>query len=237
MITVRALRKSFGKIEVLRGLDLDFIRGRTTALVGPNAAGKTTLIKTMLGLASADSGDIMIDGRRVTSDPAYRAQIGYMPQIAHFPENLCGHELIEMLDDLRGGSATRDDELISALSLENELDKPLNSLSGGTRQKVNAVIAFLFDPRILILDEPTAGLDPVSSGILKAKIRDAHVAGKTILLTSHIMTEVDELAENIIFLLDGLVRFQGALHDLKTQTRQVNLERAIANVMQPAEAA
>lgn len=231
MITITGLCKSYGRLKVLNGIELELRKGHTTALVGPNAAGKTTLIKTILGLARPDSGVIRFDGDIVAADPRYRARIGYMPQISRFPEHLRARELIGMLVDLRQVEAPSFVELVETFGLQRELDKPLGNLSGGTRQKVNAVVAFLFTPPMLILDEPTASLDPVSSGILKARIQKAQRQGGTILFASHIMTEVDELAEDVIFLMEGRVQFAGAVRELKAKTRQVNLEKAIATLM------
>ena len=235
MIQIQGVRKRYGKLSVLEDLDLEIEQGRVTALVGPNGTGKTTLIKMILGLATPDAGAIRIDGALVGRDPAYRARIGYMPQIARFPDNLTGTELIRMLQDLRGGAAG-DRRLIDAFGLLPQLGRPLRTLSGGTRQKVNAVLAFLFDPELLILDEPSAGLDPLSSSILKDRILADRAAGKTFLLTSHVMSELEELADDVAFLLDGKVRFLGSIRELKLRTRQENLERAIARMM-TAEAA
>ena len=237
MISIRKLGKRFAGLDVLRGVDLDIQAGRVTAVVGPNGAGKTTLIKTVLGLTRADSGRVLFDGEAIGDDPAYRARIGYMPQIARFPENLTGADLVAMLIDLRRGRSTLDRDLIDQFRLEPEMAKPLRTLSGGTRQKVNAVMAFLFDPELLILDEPTSGLDPVSSGILKDKILGARGAGKTFVLASHIMSELDELADDVVMLLDGRVQFSGSVHDLKLRTRQLSLERAVAEMMLRLEAA
>ena len=236
MITINGLTKRFGALDVLCGLDLEILPGRVTAVVGPNGAGKTTLIKVVLGLTRPDSGRVLMDGESIGQDPAYRARIGYMPQIARFPENLTGAELIAMLEALRGpeagpDGARRDRELIERFRLAPHLHKPLRTLSGGTRQKVNAVLAFLFDPDLLILDEPTSGLDPVASGVLKEKVRSARQAGKTVIVTSHVMSELEELSDDIAFLLDGRVRFAGSVHDLKLHTRQLSLERAIAQMM------
>ena len=236
MIGISGLTKRFGRHEVLRGIDLEVGAGRVTAVVGPNGAGKTTLIKSILGLTRPDGGRILLDGERIGDDSAYRARIGYMPQIARFPENLTGAELLAMLRDLRGTSRV-DEELIARFALEEELRKPLRNLSGGNRQKVNAVAAFLFDPDLLILDEPSAGLDPVSSSTLKDKILRARNAGKTVIVTSHIMSELDELSDDIAFLFDGRVRFAGPVHDLKFRTRQLSLERAIAHIMREEAAA
>ena len=231
MMDIVGVSKRFGGLTVLDGLDLSVRPGRVTAVVGPNAAGKTTLIKIMLGLTHPDRGRIMLDGRPTSPDGAWRARIGYMPQIARFPENLSARHLLELLTKLRGAGAPSDETLVHLLGLEPQLDKPLRTLSGGTRQKVNAVMAFLFAPDLMILDEPTAGLDPISSSILKDKIALERAGGRTVVIASHIMSELEELADDVAVLLDGKVRFAGPLDELKRRTHQVNLERAIAQLM------
>lgn len=231
MIDISGLDKSFGKLRVLRGLNLCVERGKVTAIVGPNGSGKTTLIKTILGLARADGGRIVVDGRKVTHEGRQRECIGYMPQVARFPENLTARDVLAMLKDLRGREQARDGDLLDEFDLEREVDKPLRTLSGGNRQKVSAVIAFLFNPSIVILDEPTAGLDPVASSILKDKIRREVALGKTVILTSHIMGEIEELANDLAFLLDGNVKFSGSVDEIKRVTNETRLERAIAHIM------
>jgi Cu-processing system ATP-binding protein len=231
MIEISAVSKAFGPIEVLRSVDFTARRGRVVAIVGPNSAGKTTLIKSILGLTRPDSGRITVDGVAVGSDVAYRSRIGYMPQIGRFPEHLSARDLIAMLKDLRGGNAGVDEDLVDRLAIRDQLDKPLGVLSGGTKQKVNAAIAFLFLPELLILDEPTAGLDPLSSSILKDKILALRSAGRTFVLTSHVMSELEELADDVAFLLHGRMLFVGALDELKRTTRQSTLERAVAALM------
>ena len=231
MIRITGLTKRFGALHVLRGLDLDIADGRVTAIVGPNGAGKTTLMKTILGLTRGDGGTILVDGERVGDDPSYRTRLGYMPQIARFPENLSAAELIAMVRDLRGDDVAVDDDLIARFDLEDQLRKPLRTLSGGTRQKVNAVLAFLFRPELIVLDEPTAGLDPVSAGTLREKVTEVRDAGRTVIVTSHVLSELDALADDIAFLVDGRLRYAGSIHDLKLATRQLSLERAIAHVM------
>lgn len=229
-VELAGLRKRFGRLEVLRGVDCTVLPARVTALVGPNGAGKSTLIKTLLGLIRADAGRTVVLGHLINGGSAYRARIGYMPQAAHFPENLRGSEVLRMLRTLREGGG-EDLELLEAFALGPELEKPVRTLSGGTRQKLNAALAFLFRPDLLVLDEPTAGLDPVASGILKAKIRRAEAMGVTILVASHVMSELEELARDVVFLLDGSVRFQGSIADLKTATGETRLEQAVARVM------
>ena len=231
MIRIRELDKRFGHAHVLRAIDLDIDRGRVTAIVGPNGAGKTTLMKMILGLIHGDEGKIMVDGERVGADPGYRAAIGYMPQIARFPENLTGAELMAMLRDLRGDATKLDDDLVTRFQLADQLRKPFRVLSGGTRQKVNAVLAFLFRPALLVLDEPTSGLDPVASATLKDKIAEARDAGRTVIVTSHVLSDLDAIADDIVFLNEGRVGFAGSVRDLKLATRQLSLERAIAQVM------
>ena len=231
MMDVVGVSKRFGRLGVLNGLDLSIRPGRVTAVVGPNAAGKTTLIKILLGLTHPDAGQVLLDGAPVTGDGAYRARIGYMPQIARFPENLSGRDLLSLLTKLRGAGAAPDESLIGEFGLEAQLDKPLRTLSGGTRQKVNAVMAFLFAPDVLILDEPTAGLDPIASSILKDRVLLERARGRTVIIASHIMSELEELADDVAFLLDGRIRFSGSLEELRRRTRQSSLERAIAQLM------
>ena len=242
MIEIEGLIKRYGGQDVLRGLDLRVARGRVTAIVGPNGAGKTTLIRTILGLVRPDAGRVVVDGALVGNDCGYRASIGYMPQSARFPQNLSGAELLQMLRDLRksvgmAGGGVLDEELIGSFQLAGHLDKPVRTLSGGTLQKLNAVMAFLFAPRLVILDEPTAGLDPMASGIFKDKIVAERNRGCTVVVSSHFMNELEELADDVVFLLDGAVHYSGPVRELLRTTRQASLGRAIAKLMSQAVAA
>jgi len=235
-VTISSLRKRFGRLEVLRGVESTVAPGRITAIVGPNAAGKTTLIKTILGMVRPDSGAVLVDDAVVGRDPAYRERIGYMPQAARFPEHLSGREVIGLLSAVRGRSSELDRELISLLRLEPYLDRPVRTLSGGTRQKLNAAVAFLFRPSLLILDEPTAGLDPVAAGLLKDKVLRAPGEGTTVILTSHIMSEIEELAQDVVFLVEGSVVYQGPVAALLEQSGETRLERALAGILSQAAA-
>jgi Cu-processing system ATP-binding protein len=230
MIRARGLSKSFGPIKVLQGIDVDIPRGEVTAIVGPNASGKTTFNRILLGLVRPDAGEILFDGAPIIGQSAYRERIGYMPQAARFPENLSAGDVFEMIANLRGVKQ-RDNELLATLDLASILRTPFRQLSGGTRQRVNAALAFLFQPEVLILDEPTAALDPVSSSILKDKIRAERSNGRTFIVTSHVLSEIEELADRIIFLLDGTVRFAGRPQELMSATGELGLERAVAAVM------
>lgn len=231
MIQVDALTKRFGKLTVLDNLDVHIREGEVTAVLGPNGAGKTTLIKAILGLVKSDSGEITVGGESVNGAPEYRRMIGYMPQIARYPENLTAREIIQMIRDLRNNPPDVDLELVDTLNLEPELDKPFRTLSGGNRQKISAVLAFLFRPDVLFLDEPTTGLDPISSSKLKDRILAERAAGRTIVLTSHIMAEVQELADRVIYLLEGRIQFDNSVAGLLEISGEPTLERAIAHMM------
>lgn len=226
------VHKRYGPLEVLGGVDAHVEPGRVSAILGPNGAGKTTLLRCLLGLVRPDRGSVEVGGSVAGASPAYREAIGYMPQLPHFPGNLTGHELIALLTDLRGFRGEPDIELLEALSLESDLDKPFRTLSGGTRQKVNAALAFRFGAPLLVLDEPTAGLDPVAARTLKDKVRRERDRGRTILLTSHDLAQVESLADDILFLLEGRVRYRGSLDRLLEATGRSDLEGAVAELLQ-----
>ena len=230
MITVSGIRKRFGALDILQDVSLALRPGAVTALVGPNGSGKTTLIKIILRLTRQDGGALEVGGVAADEDGDYRRAIGYMPQASRFPDNLRVRDVIDLVTALRPG-APRDEELIGAFGLATEMDKRVGTLSGGTRQKVNASIAFLFCPALLILDEPTAGLDPIASGLLKEKIRRVRAEGRTVLVTSHIMAELEHLADDIAFLCDGRLRFAGSVAALLAQTQQSRIEEAVATLM------
>lgn len=230
MVAIENLHKAFGKNQVLKGVDLDIKEGGIFAVLGPNGSGKTTLIKSILGMVIFDKGTVEVHGSNIRKNPNYRRQIDYLPQIANFPTNLKVKELIKMIKDLRGKTA-KDKQLIELFKLQPFLDKKLGNLSGGTKQKVNIVLTFMFDSPLIILDEPTTGLDPISLIRLKELIAAEKKKGKTILITSHIMSFVEEVADEIVFLLEGLIYFKGTIEELKTKTKQQNFEHAIASIL------
>lgn len=231
MIEVKDLNKSFGKSKVLKNINILFEPGKVTAVVGPNGSGKTTLIKSILGLVRPTSGKITVDGQNIESNFLYKNKIGYVPQIARYPDNLTSNELLLMIKEVRNTQEVNSKELIKAFNLTEEMDKPFKNLSGGTKQKVSATIAFSFDPAIYFLDEPTAGLDPVSSSFFKDLVLKEVKKNKTIILTSHIMSEIQELADEIVFLLDGEIKFKGTIASLLEHKKETKLERAIAELM------
>jgi len=230
MIEISNLSKKFGKLTVLDGLDLDIGKEGIFAILGPNGSGKTTLIKSVLGMVIPDKGDIKIEDESILGKWNYRNTINYLPQIANFPANLTVKELIEMVKNLRPKESF-DADLIDLFDVQPFLDKKLGNLSGGTKQKVNLILTFMFESELIILDEPTTGLDPISLIHLKEIIQKEKEKGKTILITTHIMSFVEEVADEIVFLLDGKIYFKGSSTELKEQTRQLDLEHAIAKLI------
>lgn len=231
MIEIKGLHKSFGKLEVLKGIDLTIDRKGVFSILGPNGSGKTTLIKCVLGMVLPNAGEIRIHGEPVHKHWKYREKIDYLPQIANFPGNLTVKELIRMIKDLRGQPGLDDSRLIDRLGLQPFLGKKLAHLSGGTRQKVNLCLTFMFESPYIILDEPTTGLDPTALIILNEMIEEERRKGKVIIMTSHIMSFVEEMSDEIIFLLEGNVYFRGTSESLKEQTKEPDFIHAIANLL------
>lgn len=230
MVTYQNLDKKFGANVVLNNLNLTIRSGGVIAILGPNGSGKTTLIKSLLGMIIPNKGSISINNATIKDQWQYRNEIDYLPQIANFPGNLKVKELFKMIKDLRG-KTTKDQELIEFFKLQHTLDQKLNTLSGGTKQKVNIVLTFMFDSPLVILDEPTSGLDPISLIRLKELIQKEKANGKTILITSHIINFVEEVADELVFLLEGKIYFQGSVSELKLKAGQNDLEYAIATIL------
>jgi Cu-processing system ATP-binding protein len=230
MVSIQNLHKKFNKNVVLNGVNLDINEGGIFAVLGPNGSGKTTLIKSILGMVIPNKGIINVLGENIKKNSNYRNKIDYLPQIANFPSNLKVKELITMIKDLRGDT-NKDRDLIECFKLEPFLDKKLGNLSGGTKQKVNIVLTFMFESPLIILDEPTTGLDPISLIRLKELIQAEKTKGKTILITSHIMSFVEEVSDEIVFLLEGEIYFKGTISALKTKTNQPDFEHAIASIL------
>lgn len=230
MIEIKGIRKNFGKLEVIKGFDFSLSEGKITAVLGPNGSGKTTLIKSILGLVIPSDGQIFFNRKTISNDWLYRKEIGYLPQIARFPENLKVIEIFNLIEEVRKEQGNYID-LINQFDLKELLNKKLRQLSGGTRQKVNLVLTFMFDCPIYILDEPTAGLDPIALIRLKELIIRKKEEGKTFLITTHIMSLVEELADELIFLLEGQIYFKGTFDQMLQTEKEENLEKAIANIL------
>ena len=231
MIVAKNVTKKFGKFYALNDVTVTCNKGECIALIGPNGSGKTTFIKCILGMVVPDSGLINFNNNSIAHSWLYRNQIGYMPQIGRYPENMTIAQVFNMMKDIRKPIGTHDEELIKSFGLDKIMQKRMRTLSGGTTQKVSASLAFLFNSDVLILDEPTAGLDPVSSEILKEKIIREKNKGKLILITSHVLSELDDLITEVIYMQEGNMKFHTTLGKLKETTGEEKLSKAIAKVM------
>jgi Cu-processing system ATP-binding protein len=236
MISFKEVSKKFGRVQALDLVTLELVNGSSYALIGPNGSGKTTFIKAVLGMVIPTSGEILVEGKNIRNDWPYREKIGYMPQIGRYPDNMRIGQLFDMIKNIRKNAVNLDEELVNAFRLDTMLDKRLHTLSGGTRQKVSAALAFLFNPPVLILDEPTAGLDPISAEFLKEKIQREKDKEKLIIITSHIMSDLDDMATEIVYLEDGSIRYNDSVEAVKDITGEDRLGKAMARMIRSLEA-
>lgn len=236
MIAVHNITKKFGKFTALSNVSFTCNAGECIAIIGPNGSGKTTIIKSILGMVIPDSGTITFNGGSISNDSQYRNHIGYMPQIGRYPENMTIGQVLDMMIDIRKIPVSQlDQDLIREYDIENILDKRMGTLSGGTRQKVSACLAFMFNSKVLILDEPSAGLDPVASEILRNKIVTEKENNKLVIITSHILSELDDLITQVIYMQDGKAMFHKSIDDLRQETKEEKLSRAIAKIMRESD--
>jgi Cu-processing system ATP-binding protein len=231
MIKIQNIRKRFKKLNALNDITVEFQKGQVIALIGPNGSGKTTLIRSILGLVRPDSGKVYCNDVAINETVEYRDNIGYMPQVGRYPDNMKVGQLFTLIKNIRGLEKTTDEELYYKFKLDTIVEKPMRTLSGGTRQKVSAALAFLFDTEILVLDEPTAGLDPLSSEILKSKIIAEKKRGKLILITSHVLSDLEEFTTHIMYLNEGKMIFFKSIDEVRTETGEEKLSKSIAQIM------
>lgn len=233
MIIATNVTKKFGKLTALDNVSLTCNSGQAISLMGPNGSGKTTFIKSLLGMVVPDSGFITFNKQNIVHDWKYREHIGYMPQIGRYPENMTIAQVMDMMKDIRKDfNRKHDEDLYHEFRLNEIENKRMRTLSGGTRQKVSAALAFLFDPSVLILDEPTAGLDPVASELLKEKIIEEKKKGKLVLITSHILSDLDDIVTEVIYLQEGKLRFHKTVEQLREDTGESKLSKVVARIMQ-----
>jgi ABC-2 type transport system ATP-binding protein len=218
-LEISRLHKSFGQVKALDGLDLSVPTGQVAGFLGPNGAGKSTTIRVLLGLLRADSGDVSVLGKHPWNDAvALHRRLAYVPGDVSLWPNLTGGEAIDLLSRLRG----RPDKARKAELLERfELDptKKGRTYSKGNRQKVALVAALAADVELLILDEPTSGLDPLMETVFQECIAEAKQAGRSVLLSSHILAEVEKLCDTVTIIRNGRAVQSGTLAELRHLTR------------------
>lgn len=234
-ITVKSLKKSYGKTSVLKGVNLTIERGTMLALLGPNGAGKTTTVRILSTLLNFDSGSVMIEGHDVAKDPeAVRNVIGLTGQSAAVDELLTGRENLVMMGELyrlsRRGAKARAEELLERFDLVDAANRPLKTYSGGMRRRLDLAVSLIATPPIIFLDEPTTGLDPRSRLAMWGIIDELKKEGATILLTTQYLEEADQLADRIVVIDGGKVIAEGTAKELKSKIGNDRLELSFGSV-------
>jgi len=232
-IVIKNLKKSYGKNQVLKGINLTIERGTMLALLGPNGAGKTTTVRIMSTLLKYDSGSVMIEGHEVADDPNdVRAVIGLTGQSAAVDEMLTGRENLIMMGQLyrltKASAKARAEELLEQFDLVDAANRPLKSYSGGMRRRLDLAVSLIATPPIIFLDEPTTGLDPRSRIAMWEIITRLKKAGTTILLTTQYLEEADQLADRIAVIDGGKVITEGTAKQLKSKIGNDRLEVTFA---------
>jgi ABC-2 type transport system ATP-binding protein len=219
VLRVEGLVKHYGKIEAVRGIDLEIGRGEVYGFLGPNGAGKSTTIRCLLGLLRPTAGAIRVFGLDATADGVeIRRRVAYAPGELRLPERLTGAQFVSSISALRGGlDAARRDELAERLQLD--LERPMRDLSSGNRRKVALLLAFLANAELLVLDEPTGGLDPLMQREFLDLVREARAAGATIFLSSHVLSEVQRVADRVAVLREGTVVASGTMAEFRGRAR------------------
>jgi len=236
VIEAAGLTKSFGKFQALRGINLTVERGQVTGFMGPNGAGKSTTIRVLLGLLKADGGTVSLLGGDPWKDVVeLHRRLAYVPGDVSLWPGMTGGEAIDLLGTLRGGlDEARRKDLVERFELDPT--KGGRQYSKGNRQKVAIVAALASDAELLILDEPTSGLDPLMERVFQDVVGEAKARGVSVLLSSHIMSEVETLADTLSIIRDGVIVETGTLNELRGKARST-VHATLTTVPQPAQLA
>jgi ABC-type multidrug transport system ATPase subunit len=204
MVRAERLTKRYGAVTAVDDLSFEVERGETFALIGPNGAGKTTTLRLLLGLSRPDAGGIAIGPKGLSpSDPAARRDMGYVPQRVEFPHGRTVREVLTFFADLRGLGAGAVDRALDRVGLGDTAARRASELSGGYTQRLSLAQALLADPAVLVLDEPTASLDPEATWEFRSLVEQLQGEGKTVLLCSHLLAEVERVADRVLILVEG----------------------------------
>lgn len=236
LLQLEGIRASYDAIEVLHGVDLAVPVGKVVALLGPNGAGKTTTLRMLSGLMRPDAGRIQVDGVDVVADPIGAQRVmGQLPDSRGLYPRMTAREHIEYFADLQGldraTAKTRTAALLTRLGLDALADRRVAGFSQGERTKVALARALVHAPRNVILDEPTNGLDVMSTRAVREVIRSLRDQGCCVVFSSHIMQEVSALCDRIVVIADGTVVAEGTADDLRTRTGRENLEDAFVSLV------
>lgn len=224
MIRYEGFAKSYGRVLAVAGLELDVRTGETMALVGPNGSGKSTTIKAAVGLVRPTRGRVLVDGLDVARGPDARAGLGYLPQRVSYPEGVSAREAMRFYARLRSASVDDVERYLERMGLDDAADRPIDGFSGGMRQRLGIAIALLGRPRVLLLDEPSAALDPTGALLIRDLIGDIAAEDTTILLSSHDLAEVSALADRVAIFVAGRVSAVGTLAELEARAGTRGLE-------------
>ncbi len=230
-VEIRDLYKSYGKVEALRGVNIDVKQGELFGFLGPNGAGKTTTIRCMLDMIRPQSGMIQVLGIDPQKDPkAVQAQVGYLPGELNLEANLRVKNALRYFTELRGNHVEWDYALQLAQRLELDLKMPIKNLSKGNKQKVGLVQALMHKPRLLLMDEPTSGLDPLMQQEVYRLLREATAQGATVFFSSHIINEVESLADRVAIISQGVIIEEaepGKLIKMEVRRMQIRFKETI----------
>ena len=223
MIRYEGFVKSYGRVLAVGELDLEVCPGETLALVGPNGSGKSTTLKAAVGLVRPSRGRVLVDGLDAAHGPAARAMLGYLPQRVSFPEGVTAGETMRFHARLRG-AGTQVEPLLRRVGLADAADRITDGFSGGMRQRLGLAIALLGQPRVLLLDELSAALDPTGALLVRDLIAEIAAEGATVLLSSHDLAEVEALADRVAIFASGGMRALGSVAELETRAGVRGLE-------------
>ena len=222
MIELENLTMHYGDLKALDGLSLTIQPGELCAFLGPNGAGKTTAIQILTGLMKPDSGVVRICGHDISKDPLLaKAVLGYVPDVAQFYEKLSAAEFMEFIAELftmdRRDAAVKTESLFTKFGLHEYAGKRVENLSHGTRQRLAIASALLHDPKVVVIDEPMVGLDPIHARTVKAELKARSLAGATVLMSTHLLNIAEELADRIGILKEGKLIALGTMEELRSQ--------------------
>ena len=237
MIRYEMFAKSYGRVLAVAGLNLEVRAGETLALIGPNGSGKSTTLKAAVGLVRPSRGRVLVAGVDVADCPLARARLGYLPQRVSFPEGVTARDAMRFYGRLRGAPPDEVDRLLQRMGLADAADRVTEGFSGGMRQRLGLAIALLGRPGVLLLDEPSAALDPTGALLVRDLIGEIAAEGTTVLLSSHDLAEVDALADRVAIFASGRVSAAGTIAELEVRAGARCLEavyRRLAEGLGPA---